>query len=53
MDPPRRPNEPPEHGKEGSVTVPIVDDMTLMTFVSVLFALIQYFAYMNRPQCTC
>lgn len=53
MQPPRRPNEPPERQKESVANMQMVDDMTLFTFISVLFAMLQYFAHMNKPQCTC
>jgi hypothetical protein len=55
MEPPRRPNDAPERQKEAAsnVDMQMVDDMTLLSVVTILFAFFHYFTRMNAPQCTC
>lgn len=55
MDPPRPPRPPPERQKESPAVadVQMVDDTTLLSFISILYAVFHYFTQMNAPQCTC
>ena len=52
MEPPRRPNnDVPRNQKQH--TRDVLDDKTLMVFVSFLYAFYQVVSLMNAPQCTC
>jgi hypothetical protein len=51
----RRPNDIPNHSKEatGQNDMSILDDTTLLTAVSVLYAILHLMATLNVDPCTC